>query len=277
MPASRRAGDLAQLAFQRAFRPELTRVVYRSLRAAGTRILDVPCGRGFYTELMARAWPTGRHLTAVDVSKDDVLALRKRLSRILPDRQFTVRAGNAYHLPFPDGSFDAIWCAESLISLRKDDAMTEFRRLLTPGGEITFLEVDEYHHVLLPWPVEVEAALPAALLRATKDQCGTGDGHSPARTLRADLKAAGFTRVRRRVHTFGRVAPFDREVTRFLRHHVRYLRAYAYPYLVPARQREFDRFVDDKRPDSLFRRKDAELTLLTTLHTAGNTRTAAVR
>ena len=64
------------------------------------------------------------------------------------------------HLPIPDDSFDLVWCAQSLYSLPDPvDALRRMARAARPGGIVAVFENDEFHHVLLPWPVEVELAL----------------------------------------------------------------------------------------------------------------------
>lgn len=47
------------------------------------------------------------------------------------------------------------------------------------GRAVAILEVDEFHHVLLPWPVELEAVLPQAVLAACLRRYGDGAKLSP--------------------------------------------------------------------------------------------------
>ncbi len=48
-------------------------------------------------------------------------------------------AGSLYALPFPDGSFDALWTMSTFVHVphdRFDEAMTELLRVVTPGGPL---------------------------------------------------------------------------------------------------------------------------------------------
>ena len=261
--------DRYQGSFHKAFEPELTRMIQRLKWIPQKPILDVPCGPGFYTGLLASRVREGQHLTAIDNCEAYLQPLRDRLKEILQPDQFHVQSADAYHLPYDAESFDLIWCAESLISLDPKRALSEMYRLITNVGQVVVYEVDEFHHVMLPWPVELEAALPAALLHATQAKYGSGTKHSPARRLRKQLREVGFPIVRRRVYAFERTAPFEDHTTRYLKHHFHYLREFAYPYLDAPLQDRFDRFTDDAKSDSIFKRPDAELTIMTALYTAG--------
>ncbi len=263
--------DRYQGSFHEAFEPELTRMIQRLKWIPQKPILDVPCGSGFYTKLLANRIREGQHLTAIDNCEAYIQPLRDRLKDILQPNQFHVQAADAYHLPYDAESFDLIWCAESLISLDPQGALAEMHRLITVTGQVIVYEVDEFHHVLLPWPVELEAALPAALLQASRAKYGSGMKHSPARRLRKQLREAGFSTVRRRVHAFERIAPFESKTTAYLKQHFDYLRQFAYPYLDSPQQTRFDHFTNDATTDSIFQRADAELTIMTALYTAGKT------
>jgi len=255
--------DDYQSSFHTAFAPELAQLVAMLPRTG--RVIDVPCGRGFYTRLLARHLQTGT-LTAVDACEDSLPPLRAALADATTES--AVLKADAYHLPFADAAFDTLWCAESLISLEPPRALREFIRVLAPGGIAAVLEVDEFHHVLLPWPVELEAALPRALLKATRQKHGSGIKHSPARRLRAWLNEAGFRAVRRRLLPLERVTPFDEPTQAFLRHHLEYLRSFARPHLSEAHQTLFDRAADPEAAASIVRKTDVELTLMLALYHA---------
>lgn len=88
-------------------------------------ILDIGCGEGYYSAAMAETF--GAELWGVDVSKD---AVRYAAGR---SRRAHWITASAAHLPFPDGSFDAVTALFSLT------LAPEFHRVLRPGG--LFLQV----------------------------------------------------------------------------------------------------------------------------------------
>ena len=159
-------------------------------------------------------------------------------------------------------------CDQSLISLDPEPATREMFRLTKPTGAAVILEADEFHHVLLPWPTELEAALPAAIHAASVRKYGDAEKLAPARQLRGVLKRCGFRSVRRTTHPIERAAPFDEPTTVFLRHHFRFLRSLVRPHLSAPLQTTFDRLTDPDAADGLFRAADAELSCLNVVYTA---------
>ncbi|WP_168219457.1 class I SAM-dependent methyltransferase [Limnoglobus roseus] len=255
-----------QAAFHAAFRDDLFAIVDALPGVAGGTVLDVPCGDGFYARrLAARAGARG-HVTAVDA---DGTALGRARRALRGAGNATVRAADAYRLPFPDAAFDVAWSAESLVSLDPARAVGEMARVVRPGGVVAVLEVDEFHHVVLPWPSAVEVSLPAAVRAAAAARYGDGEGASPARRLRAVLRTAGLGPVHRRTYPFDRAAPFDGRTAAFVGRHFAFLRAFAYPHLPPDARAAFDRATDPDGADALLRRPDVDLVCLSAVYLAG--------
>ncbi|HEY1186782.1 MAG TPA: class I SAM-dependent methyltransferase [Gemmata sp.] len=251
--------DAYQSSFHEAFQPELYAILDALPRDG--RALDVPCGNGFYARRIADHF--GDRLTAVD-SNDEYL----RAARAAVGGSAEVRKADAYKLPFEDATLDLVWCAQSLISLDPDRAVREMFRVVKPGGVTAILEVDEFHRVLLPWPTELEAALPLAVRAAAVQQYGDAGKTSPARRLRGVLKEAGFRSVRRVTHPFDRAAPFDPLAVAFLERHFEYLRSIVYDHLPTPAQKLFDRATDPDAKNSLFRQPDVELVCLNAVYLA---------
>jgi SAM-dependent methyltransferase len=99
------------------------------VRALGPaeRALDLGCGDGRLTgELIAG------ELTAADVSPVALGRARRRL----PEAKL-VELDHEAPLPFPDGEFDLVLCAETLEHVRDvQRLLSEARRVLRPGGEL---------------------------------------------------------------------------------------------------------------------------------------------
>ena len=258
--------DRLQSSFHRAFRPDLARLIGRLQIPPQGQVLDVPCGNGFYAELLARHLPTGAHLTAVDQHPGYVALTQERLADL--STVATAVPGDAYALPFPSDTFDLLWCGQSLISLEDPERVfQEFVRVLKPGGVIAIWESDEFHHVLLPWPVRLEVVLQRALLQASRARYGSGGKLAAGRTVRRRLMSAGFRAVRRETISLDRVAPFGRAERVFLQRHLRFLRDLVRPRMEGADQELFDSLADPTRETSFVRSVESEMTCLGTLHT----------
>jgi SAM-dependent methyltransferase len=96
----------------------------------GQRALDVGCGPGALTELLA-ANLGSEAVTAVDPSGSFVAAVRARLPGV------AVQQAAAEHLPFADGIFD-LSLAQLVVHFMADPAagLAEMTRVTRPGGTV---------------------------------------------------------------------------------------------------------------------------------------------
>lgn len=100
-----------------------------------SNLLEVGCGRGWQSLELARV---GFQVVGMDVSLDLLADFRQSLV-LEPNLQANCfpLAGSAYALPFPDASFDVIFCTEVLEHLAEPErAVREMARVLVPGGKI---------------------------------------------------------------------------------------------------------------------------------------------
>ncbi|MDA0673068.1 MAG: methyltransferase domain-containing protein [Cyanobacteria bacterium] len=97
---------------------------------AGSTLLDVGCGIGGSSRLLARDY--GFAVTGVTISPQQV-ARAQQLTPPGVNAQFQV--GDALDLPFPDGSFDVVWSVEAGPHMPdKARFASELLRVLKPGG-----------------------------------------------------------------------------------------------------------------------------------------------
>lgn len=106
----------------------------------GDRVLDMGCGGGRHAFHLYRL---GADVVALDQNADDLAEVDVMFSAMKAEGEappgasaVTVR-GDAYALPFPDGHFDKVICAEVLEHIPDDRrAIDELVRVLRPGGQI---------------------------------------------------------------------------------------------------------------------------------------------
>ena len=94
----------------------------------GTRFLDVGCGGGGASLLAAAR---GAQVSGLDAAAPMIEVARERL----PEADW--RVGDLEALPYDDGSFDAIFSANSLqYAADRVQALGEFKRVCAPGGRV---------------------------------------------------------------------------------------------------------------------------------------------
>jgi ubiquinone/menaquinone biosynthesis C-methylase UbiE len=97
------------------------------------RILDVGCGSGSMSRLIARSFPRTK-VVGLDLSQQylDFAAARARDERL---GNLTFRHGDVLALPFADASFDIVWSKYLLQWVKGTKAaLAELKRVTRPGG-----------------------------------------------------------------------------------------------------------------------------------------------
>ena len=94
----------------------------------GLDVLDCACGEGYGSRILAEA---ARSVHGVDIDAETVEHARKRYAT----EGLAFTRASALELPFDDDRFDAVVSFETLEHLAgHDELMSEFRRVLKPGG-----------------------------------------------------------------------------------------------------------------------------------------------
>lgn len=106
------------------------RVIAKTGIYPGSRVLDVGCGPGLLSIVLARE---GADVTGIDASGRMIAEARENAGRFGLD--IDLRVMDAQKMDFPDGTFDAVvsrsvlWCLE-----KPGQAYSEMVRVLRPGG-----------------------------------------------------------------------------------------------------------------------------------------------
>jgi SAM-dependent methyltransferase len=129
--------------------------------ASGARVLDIGCGSGRHTAAAYRL-PRAR-VVGADVACKDLASARERLQ--LHDRlgahgggRWNLCAADGLRLPFADGCFDLVICAEMLEHIHSDGGvLIEIARVLRPGGDLV-VSVPRYGPERLCWTLSADYA-----------------------------------------------------------------------------------------------------------------------
>lgn len=108
--------------------------------AAGLDVLDIACGEGYGSNLIAGC---ARSVVGVDVAADAVAHASMKYRR----HNLRYAHGSATAVPLPDDAVDLVVSFETIEHLREHDEMlTELRRVLRPGGRVIISSPDRRYY-----------------------------------------------------------------------------------------------------------------------------------
>lgn len=121
------------------------RVIKNLLPKAGTKVLDVGCHAGTFTEEIAKAL-LETEIFGIDIDRTAIAYAKKKR----PKFHFQVAA--AERLPFPDKTFNLVTCFEALEHVKyPQKALAEIRRCLKDNGWLVLLVPTESLLFRLIW------------------------------------------------------------------------------------------------------------------------------
>jgi demethylmenaquinone methyltransferase/2-methoxy-6-polyprenyl-1,4-benzoquinol methylase len=107
----------------------------------GSQGLDVGCGVGFQTRLLAEALGPSGHVTGVDLSPALLEYAEESLYTTDMADRISFREGNMHALPFPAATFDWVWSTDCAGYPVGDllPILREFVRVVRPGGDVILM------------------------------------------------------------------------------------------------------------------------------------------
>lgn len=116
---------------EKGHRPVGQQAIERMCIPTDARVLDVGCGSGWASRLLAGFAIRGR-VTGIDIS-DEMIRVARESSQSFPNVDFEI--AGAEQLPFNDNEFTHAFSMESLYYYRDiPKALKEIHRVLKPGG-----------------------------------------------------------------------------------------------------------------------------------------------
>jgi len=106
-------------------------------------VLDLGCGSGAFTTLLARVVGEQGKVYAVDIQPGMLRQLECKLAKTenLDIRNVELKQASAYELPFEDDSLDLVYMVAALQEISdRGKALREARRVLKPGGILAVTE-----------------------------------------------------------------------------------------------------------------------------------------
>ena len=176
------------------------------------RILDVACGTGDSTISIAKAAGEGSIVTGVDISEGMMALVQGKAENAGVAGRIGLEVADGEALPYADGTFDRVTCAFGIRNFEhKEKGLSEFLRVLKPGGKAVILELSVPQNRVVRWAYDLYFThlLPAIGGAVSGDKAAyrylpASVHHFPApKDFCRMMEDAGFKAVRCRTFTCG--------------------------------------------------------------------------
>jgi ubiquinone/menaquinone biosynthesis C-methylase UbiE len=140
---------------------------YRGLLAAGdvqrgARVLDVGCGPGYFTRMLAEAVGPEGSVSGIDAAPEMIEYASKKARRLSNCR---FQTGTAESLAFPDAAFDVVVSSLMMHHLPEEGrlgAVREMQRVLRPGGTLLLADFRMPQRGVCTWSHRSPATRPCS-------------------------------------------------------------------------------------------------------------------
>jgi ubiquinone/menaquinone biosynthesis C-methylase UbiE len=108
----------------------------------GEDVLEVAVGTGLAFERILKANPSGQN-EGIDLTREMLVRAERKAAKS-GTKNYRLRVGDAYHLDFPDDSFDIVINNYMFDLLPQQDfpvVLGEFKRVLRPGGRLAMVHM----------------------------------------------------------------------------------------------------------------------------------------
>ena len=120
------------------------RYLLASQIAMGKDILDIACGEGYGTALLAGK---AKNITGVDISAETINHARKKYAK----ENINFMVGSCTEIPLPDKSIDLVVSFETIEHLEEHDLMMkEIKRVMRSNGVLLISSPDKYYYSVEP-------------------------------------------------------------------------------------------------------------------------------
>ncbi|MFN2556119.1 MAG: methyltransferase domain-containing protein [Nitriliruptorales bacterium] len=223
----------------------------------GDVVLDLGCGPGLWTQLMAEQVAPNGKIIGADLSPGLIRYAVDVACTSVPDLTAFVMA-DFYRIPFADDTFDAVFFGNCLAYV--SDAVTlleEHKRVTRAGGRVIAKDFDGAVIIFNPLDVQLSLTVMRAAARALTEQPRDPPfDNFVGRKLHGFFVRAGFREVSTRTYAVQKVAPLSPEAKRYIAGNAGWYGDTAAPYLSRDELRQWQAAFDPEADEYILDRDD---------------------
>ena len=201
----------------------------------GDVVLDLACGPGLWTSLLAEKVGPEGEVVGVDFSTDLIEYARGELKTKREQIQDVVRfkEGDLYNIPFENDIFDLVLCGNTFAYITKPfKALEEQKRVTRRGGRVVAKDFDNGIIILHPIkPSFSQKVMAAAAHSLEENPPEPRFDNYIGRKIRGLFLEAGFKHVSNKSYAVRKFSPLSREAKRYIRGTAEWYARIAKPYL----------------------------------------------
>lgn len=223
----------------------------------GAVVLDLGCGPGLWTQLLAEQLGPHGKVIGADLSSGLIrYAVENARTGVEDVTEFVI--ADFYRIPFADDTFDAVFFGNCLAYVPDAVALLhEHKRVTRPRGRVIAKDFDGA--VIIFHPLDVQLSL--TVLRAAARALAENPRNPPfdnfvGRKLHGFFVRAGFQDVSTRTYAVQKVAPLQPEAKRYIAGNAGWYARAAAPYLSRDELHRWQAAFDPEADECILERDD---------------------
>jgi ubiquinone/menaquinone biosynthesis C-methylase UbiE len=256
--------DLRLLAHHRFKEPERRQMVQDLQLQPEDRVLDLGCGIGLWSGWLAEEVSPDGCVVGVDRSPAAIQIARLRTTADPHGDAIQYVVGDARAMPFESGSFDVLFCANTVEYFADPHhGLREMKRVVQRGGRIAVKDIDAGHMVLYPVRSELMAHIILAMTKLVEHRRHHLDQYVgrvldffAGRKLHSYFLNLGFEEITTRSYTIERTQPLDRWAKQHLEGLGEFWLSELLPFLSAAHLAELQGLFDENSEEFLLCQPD---------------------
>lgn len=223
-------------------------------------VLDLACGPGLWTQLIAKELlPDGR-IIGVDIDHTLLTYARDHVQNTQLFEIIEFCTGSMYEIPCNENSFDHVFLSNALLYVPESDhtsVINEMKRVTKPGGRIVVKDIDGVYLVIHPIDPNFLLHIVSAATRGLQTARAVSHfDNFMGRKLHGVLQQAGVKQVMTRTYAIQKASPLSDVEKHYILRSAGWILEKARPYLSEAEAAKWRNLFTPGMPECIINRNE---------------------